>query len=183
MAAWKKWRTGLYGLMLVGLVTAGAQAQMPADTQFINDIRDKKYSETLPYLVNGNSPNVRDYNGVPAIVAAAEIGDAGMVKELLKYGANPNMVNRQDGATAMHRAAARGSDIRISVLVVNGADIDPIDGLGETPLIKAVKEGNLKATEMLLSINANPNFTDYTGHSAYDHAMRSRDWRIKKLFQ
>ena len=183
MAAWKKWRTGLSGLILAGLVATGAQAQMPADTQFINDIRDKKYSETLTYLVNGNSPNVRDYNGVPAIVAAAEIGDAGMVKELLKYGANPNMMAREDGATAMHRAAARGSDITISVLVVNGADIDPIDSLGETPLIKAVKEGNLKATEMLLSINANPNLTDYTGYSAYDHAQRSRDWRIKKLFQ
>ena len=169
-------------LVAVGAASV-ALAQMPADTQFLTDIRDRKYNETLPYLLNGGTPNARDYNGVPALVAAAEIGDAGMLKELLKYGANPNIRSKVDNATALHKAAARGSEPMIALLVVDGALIDPEDKLGETPLIKAVKEGHVQAVRRLLSVEANPNQSDYSGYSAYDHAMRSRDRRMKDLFK
>ena len=75
----KTWQKG-FGLFVVALgvvfLAQPSQAQMPADTQFLEDIRDRKYADTMSYLVNGGTPNARDYNGIPAIVAAAPSADA-----------------------------------------------------------------------------------------------------------
>ena len=180
----RNFMAGVLGMaLLVGVLTTQAQAQMPADTQFINDIRDRKYNDSLPYLVNGGPPNARDYNGVPAIVAAAEIGDAGMIKELLKYGANPDLATRDTGMTALMNGAARGNILVIAVLATNDADMDVQDNLGETALIKAVKEGHREVIRHLIDAGADIHITDYSGYSAYDHGMRSRDYRVKSLIK
>jgi ankyrin repeat protein len=170
--------------VLVLFIMAGpALAQMPPDTQFLEDIRDKKYGDTMAYLVNGGSPDVRDYRDIPAIVAAAKIGDAGMVKELLKYGANPNLAVKKTHVTALMQGAARGYIPVVAVLVTNNASIDKQDNLGETALIKAVKEGHREMARHLLDIGADPELTDYSGHSAYDHAQRSRDRSMRSLLE
>jgi ankyrin repeat protein len=182
----KTWQKG-FGLFVVALgvvfLAQPSQAQMPADTQFLEDIRDRKYADTMSYLVNGGTPNARDYNGIPAIVAAARIGDAGMVKELIKYGGTPDMSDKRTGVTALMEGAARGNIYVVAVLVTNEADIAMQDDLGETALIKAVKEGRREIVNQLIDVGADPYMTDYTGYSAYDHAMRSRDMRMKNLMK
>ena len=164
-------------------VGGAAMAQMPADTQFIEDIKDKKYSESLTYLVNGGPPNVRDFNGIPAIVAAAEIGDAGMVKEILKYGGNANMATKSGRHTALMQGSARGHVMVIAVLITNNANMDAQDDLGETALIKAVKEGKHEIVGHLLDAGADIQISDYSGYTANDHAQRSRDSRIKSMMK
>lgn len=161
----------------------GALAQMPADTQFIENIKDHKYGETMSYLVNGGTPNARDYNGVPAIVVAAEIGDAGMVKELLKHGANANLAAKRSRVTALMQGSSRGYIMVIAVLLTTGASVDLQDEMGETALIKAVRENQRVMIEHLLDAGADPNLTDYSGYSAYDHAQRGRDNRIKSMLK
>jgi len=182
----KTWQKG-FGLFVVALgvvfLAQPSQAQMPADTQFLEDIRDRKYADTMSYLVNGGTPNARDYNGIPAIVAAARIGDAGMVKELIKYGGNPDMSDKRTGVTALMEGAARGNIYVVAVLVTDEADIAMQDDLGETALIKAVKEGRREIVKQLIDVGADPYMTDYTGYSAYEHAMRSRDMRMKNLMK
>jgi len=166
--------------VLVLFVAMGvALAQMPTDTQFLDNIRDRKYSDTMSYLVNGGSPNVRDYNDIPAVVAAAEIGDAGMIRELFKYGANPDLSAKKTRITALMQGAARGYVLVVAVLVTNNAAIDKQDNLGETALIKAVKEGHREMVRQLLGVGADPELSDYSGYSAYDHAQRGRDRSIQ----
>lgn len=165
-------------MVLVSIVNT-AYGQMPADTQFVQDIRDHKYADTMAYLVNGGTPNARDYNDIPAIVAAASVGDAGMVKELLKYGAIPDLAVKGTGMTALMQGAMRGDVMVIAVLATSGATLDLPDDLGETALIKAVKEGRRTIVRHLLDAGADPELTDYSGYSAYDHAQRSRDNQIR----
>jgi len=50
-------------------------------------------------------------------------------------------------------------------------------------LIKAVKEGRREIVKQLIDVGADPYMTDYTGYSAYEHAMRSRDMRMKNLMK
>jgi ankyrin repeat protein len=167
-------------LMGVGGV---ATAQLPPDTQFIEDIKDKKYGDSMTYLVNGGPPNVRDYNGIPAIVAAAEIGEAGMVKEILKYGGNVNMASKKGRHTALMQGSSRGYVMVIAVLLTNNANMDAQDDLGETALIKAVKESKREIVGYLLDAGADIEISDYSGYTANDHAQRSRDSRIKSMMK
>ena len=173
----------LVAVVVLASLSGPAVAQMPPDTQFLDDIRDRNYHETMAYLVNGGTPNARDYKGIPAIVAAARIGDAGMTKELIKYGANPNLTVKETGMSALMQSAARGNVLVIAVLLTNGANIDLQDNLGETALIKAVKEGKREIVMHMLNAGADIYLTDYTGYSAYDHAMRGRDNRIKNTMK
>jgi ankyrin repeat protein len=165
------------------VVSGAAIAQMPPDTQFIENIKDKKYTESLTYLVNGGPPNVRDYTGIPAIVVAAEIGDAGMVKEILKYGGNVNMASKKGGVTALMKGASRGYVMVIAVLVTNNADLDIQDEFGETALIKAVKEDQREIIGHLLDAGSDIHISDYSGYTAGDHAERSRDSRVKSMMK
>jgi len=168
-----------FAIMVLVSIVNTAYGQMPADTQFVQDIRDHKYADTMAYLVNGGTPNARDYNDIPAIVAAASVGDAGMVKELLKYGAIPDLAVKGTGMTALMQGAMRGDVMVIAVLATSGATLDLPDDLGETALIKAVKEGRRTIVRHLLDAGADPELTDYSGYSAYDHAQRSRDNQIR----
>ena len=170
------------GAAILFAITAASsvvQAQLPADTKFIKGIEDRKYGETLPYLINGGSPNVRDFNGTPAIVVAATMGDAGMIGELLKHGANPNLADRIAGNTALIRGAARGSETIIAILLQAGADINLENKSGETPLIKAIQEEKVDAIKMLVSVGADLDQADYTGQTPYDYAVMSRNRRVQ----
>ncbi len=171
-------------MMMVATLEGGvAHAQMPPDTQFVEDIRDKKYGDSMTYLVNGGPPNVRDYNGIPAIVAAAKIGEAGMVKEILKYGGNVNMATKKGRVTALMQGSARGYVMVIAVLMTNNADMDAQDDLGQTALIKAVQEGKSEIVGYLIDAGADIYISDYSGYTANDHAQRNRDSRIKWMMK
>ena len=79
---------------------------------------------------------------LPLHAAAFTLGGNGeMIRLLLAYGADVNA--RNNGETALHYAARRGSVINAKVLVEDGgADIDAKDRNGKTPLDIAREEGN-----------------------------------------
>ena len=114
--------------MMIGLPVA--QAQMPPDEQFIRNIRDRNYAESMPYLVNGGNPNAREFKGTPALVVAAEVDDASMVRSLLEYGANPDITNRANGETALMRGATKGNEDIVRLLIFFKADLDAPDNGG-----------------------------------------------------
>lgn len=170
------------GLALL-LVVGPAAAQLRPESKFIKDIRDRDYAASYSFLLNGGTPNARDYEGVPALVVAAEMGDLSMVNALLKNGANPDIVDRVAGDTALIRAAVRGSFEVARLLIAYEADLDLEDKGGETALIKAVRGGYLNLVELLLEFKADPELTDYAGLTAYDHARNSRNRRIRAAFE
>jgi palmitoyltransferase ZDHHC13/17 len=66
--------------------------------------------------------DVRDNMGLTPLHWAAQQGDEVSVEVLLKFGANPNAVDR-NGLTALHWAASGGNRSCISQLLEAGADI------------------------------------------------------------
>jgi uncharacterized protein len=174
------------GAMCLAVFVAGQslpQAQMPADTQFIKNVRERNYGESMPYLVNGGTPNARDYDDVPALFVAAEIDDASMVRSLLEYGANPNIANKSTGETALMRGATKGNIDIIALLIYTEADLDQLDNGGETALIKAVRAGKPDIVRLLLEAGADHELSDYTGQTPLDHAIRGRDRRVEAIMR
>ena len=77
----------------------------------------------------------RDNMGLTPLHWAAQQGDVSSVEVLLKFGANPNVVDR-NGLTALHWAASSGNVNCISQLLEAGADV------------RAMNKDYLKAEEM-----------------------------------
>lgn len=171
----------------IGFSTAlsPALAQMSEDEQFVRDIRDRKYGEVMGHILNAKNVNVRDHEGAPAILVAAQVNEAGIVEAILEQpGAKPDLDHHESGETALMRAAASGRLQIVRILLDAGADIDRGDKQGETPLIKAVRNGQLDVIEVLIEEGADPYLSDFaTGLTAVDFARRARDQRILRTLE
>lgn len=176
-------RLGIAGLLVMMISLPVALAQMPPDEQFIRNIRDRNYAESMPYLVNGGNPNAREFSGTPALLVAAEVNDASMVRSLLEYGANPDIADRQTDETALMRGATKGNEDITRLLIFFKADLDAPDSSGETALIKAVRAGHAGVVRLLVANGADPQLADYTGQTPYDHARRGRNRQIVTILQ
>ena len=97
--------------------------------------------------------------GVPALVMAASRGHVACVELLLSLGADPNSQDLQEN-TALHSLAessARDGDgveleTMLAMLLQAGADPKRTNRMGETPLLAALRFGNLKLARALGSI-------------------------------
>ena len=90
-------------------------------------------------LKQGWDANRRDAVGFTPLMVAAGLGYVQMCERLLTAGADPTMVDRTMGATALHKAAQSGVVDIARLLVSRGAFIDAqAPTLGNTPLIDAV---------------------------------------------
>ena len=82
--------------------------------------------------------------------AAAEIGNVGIVRELLRAGAIPNPTKSKPIITA----AATGCEKIVRILLSAGADIDCTDSWGMTPLMWAARNGRVATVKLLLTKKA-----------------------------
>jgi ankyrin repeat protein len=77
----------------------------------------------------------------------------GVIRMLLKHGANPNAVNK-DLCTPLHLAAT-GCNLDAAFLLIEfGAAVDPRDDDGHTPLMRACRTGELDVVEFLCDNHA-----------------------------
>ncbi|WP_228522756.1 quinoprotein dehydrogenase-associated putative ABC transporter substrate-binding protein [Methylophilus sp. 14] len=70
---------------------------------------------------------------------------------------------------------------RIEYLLKRGAKIDTRDQDGQTPLMTAVKSGDLSIINGLLAYQANPNLQDHDGWTAAMYGVRSNEPKIFRL--
>ncbi|MEE2635734.1 MAG: ankyrin repeat domain-containing protein [Acidobacteriota bacterium] len=131
--------------------------------------------------------------GETALMAAARTGAPGVVRILLESGANQN-VTEQAGQIPLMWAAAHNNADAIELLVTRGADVhartpvqDPTPSrsyfssppaTGFTPLLFAVRGGQLDATRVLLDAGANVNDTLSDGQSALVVAVANANWEL-----
>lgn len=92
----------------------------------------------------------------PALIAAVEQGQQGVVERLLKEGASVE-VQTPDGVTPLYAAAFHGRVEILRLLLKAGAKVDGHAACGRTALFTAAAEGRVQVVEVLLESGADPN--------------------------
>jgi hypothetical protein len=107
-----------------------------------------------------------------ACSVAAARGHADVVAVLLRARANPAWADPRDGLTALHRASQHDHSEAAWQLIARGAPVDAGSKKGATPLMRAVWNGAVACTGMLLRAGADPTLRNCHGDTAVQMAQR-----------
>jgi ankyrin repeat protein len=95
----------------------------------------------------------------PPLMEAILSNQESKVALLLKYGANPDILERRNTMNLLHVAAKKNAaSAIIKMLIDAGISVDSQDGWGRTPLQVAVDHACTRAVCLLLRYGANANF-------------------------
>jgi ankyrin repeat protein len=123
-------------------------------------------------------------DGFTPLHLASYFGNDAMAKLLLKYGADPNAVSRNQMALRpLHSAAASRSTSIVEMLLAHGAEPNARQHGGWAPLHSAVASADVALVKLLLAHGANPDFTNDDGKSARDLAVEKGQSEITVLLQ
>ena len=125
----------------------------------------KKQDAIITYLLKVRACNPLTQitkSGATPLYDAARAGTAEIVKNLVTYGADPNVPNAA-GLTPLHQAAARGNLDMVKELVQAGADVNAIAKNGRTPIFYAAARGKASTVNYLLEKKAEVNLADVDG--------------------
>lgn len=129
---------------------------------------DKRVLEVL--LAAGADPNVKDINGLTALMRA----DSSQVRVLVRYGADLN-ARDHEGRTPLVYAVDFGTLDRCRALIDAGAALGVPDNDGWTALMYAANEGDLAKAELLLRAGADPNSVGKSGETALSIVSKKRE--------
>lgn len=95
----------------------------------------------------------------------------------------PDLLRRRNRLkeTALHFLAIENYPAGVEYLCGKGAEIDPRDSSGGTPLLHAATLGNERIVEILLNHKADPGVADESGDSVLDCARRSGNARVVSM--
>jgi ankyrin repeat protein len=161
-------------LFVVCLVAATSAQTIDADRDALfAAIRRGAAGDLERLLARGASPNARDAQGTPAVMAAALFADANMVELLLKRGADPNLTD-ESGATALMWSVPDRA--KVQALLDRGAAVDARSETGRTALLVAASyPGTVDLLRLLLARGADVRAQDRAGATALALAVRSAD--------
>lgn len=84
--------------------------------------------------------------------------------------------------TAVHWAAIKGRPNMVRTLIaVGGADKDPLDKYGKTPLMYAVIKGHVEIVKILMELGADNSIKDKNNKTSADHARLRKNQEIISL--
>jgi ankyrin repeat protein len=98
-----------------------------------------------------------------------------IIKLLLARGADPDWFFSEEPPTSLHLATQNDDLESIQALLDGGANVDPRDFDGATPLFRAVAHGNLETTRLLLQRGANIRIWRADGSSPLDVAEGNQE--------
>ncbi len=130
-------------------------------------------------LVAGGAMNVSQR--AEALRHAVLFEDADMTGLLVRAGADVNMELDDNETRPLHIAAQEGFIAGVKGLLDHGADIEAVNGDGETPLLVAVRRQRFAVVELLLQRGADAGHTDAYGNTALSLSTRRRNSLIPKL--
>jgi uncharacterized protein len=150
----------------------------------IGSVYRKDYS-ALKRLLTPGDVNARDVHGFTPLMHAvlAENADPRTVGYLIHQGADVNAAESEKRWTALHFAARDQNTEIVRLLLDSGAEVDPVDTFGDTPLWHAAMTTAYKAAviEMLLAHGADSERKNKYDVSPKDIARDSADAELLAL--
>ena len=128
---------------------------------------------------HGADPNARDREGKSALYRALERGRTQVAEMLVRHGARlrPTALLHQ-----LTRAGTADRDV-LAFLLKRGADIDHLDPRGQTPLIQAIVDDNLRLVKHLIRAGADVNRADARGRRPLKIATEGGNGAIIRLLR
>ena len=148
--------------------------------QLHSDERDSDVTEMKYALPLGFSVDSRDAGGRTPLMNAALYVNFQAVKNLIKRGADPSLVDN-GGWNSLHFAAKGGDTDIIALIHSHLLKIGSKTGEGYTPLMVAAFSGKLNAVEWFLEKGATVNCVDNTGWNTLHYAAQGGDTDIISL--
>ena len=114
-------------------------------------------------LAQGGRVTVRSHQGFTPLLIAAQNGHTDICGLLLAHESNLNEIVADTKHTALHFAAVKGHNASVEALLSWGAEVNPEDYLGQTPLGSACQAGHLPCVLTLLKAGASLSLPDQHG--------------------
>ncbi|MFP4288600.1 MAG: ankyrin repeat domain-containing protein [Bacteroidales bacterium] len=132
-------------------------------------------------LLEANAnPNISDIEGNTPLMKTINLGkNPDMIALLVEFGADVN-AKGLDGTPVLMAYPYRDRIPVYKELIAHEADLNITNAEGQTPLIKAVLEGNLEMVKILMEHGANPHIKDDFDASAIDYSITQ--FNIKQYF-
>ena len=139
----------------------------------------------LQLLLQENSEALSHPNMIisdpPPVITACELDSPEMLKVLLIYKVDLNVIDLKNNMTPLTVACAKGNSKLIDILAKNGADITKVVPLVGTPLHAAVENGQESAAKQLLQLGVNPDIPNGGGVSPLMRAVECEQIEIAEL--
>ena len=107
-------------------------------------------------LETGADPEART-EGETALLTAVRTGSVDAVKLLIAQGADLSATELESGQTMLMTAAAEAHPSLVQLLIAQGADVHARSVVGFTPLIFALRAGDLESVKLLMAAGASAN--------------------------
>lgn len=139
-------------------------------------------SMTPPDL-SGTPPDLsdmpmKDESPSKKLFSAVMFGDAAQIKELAAAGADVN--SRENDRPLIAWASQNQSVEVVKALIESGADVNSVDGIGHTPLMRAVETNQLAIAQTLIQAKADLNIKAPNGDTALMMAVKNNSPEVVK---
>ena len=121
-----------------------------------------------------------DDEGNTAVMWAVMKNRPDYLMRLMKNQASPNIGNNE-GIFPLHKAVDIGNEQLVEILCQWGADVNLVDGAGQSAAHSAVSCGSISMLITLLKYGINVNITDHKGKTALFLAVRKDDMDMFRL--
>ncbi|XP_016935686.1 protein fem-1 homolog CG6966 [Drosophila suzukii] len=172
-----------------GEVGSLISAKVNGATPLVISCRNGHY-DIVEYLLTKCRANVEQVGSVsfdgepiedaPPLWCAAAAGHLGIVKMLVRRGANVNSTTRTN-STPLRAACFDGHYEIVKYLVHHGADFEVANRHGHTCLMIACYKGHFRIAQYLLSLNADVNRCSVKGNTALHDCAESGSLQILQL--
>lgn len=158
---------------------------MTISDALIRAVYRKDHSAIRSIVAAGEDMNATDEDGRTPLMHAilAEDADTKTVGLLVELGADVNVHDGGQNWTSLHFAARDQQADIVLALIESGANVEPIDCFGNTPLWRCVMECQVDpaVVKILLEHGADPTRKNHHGASPLDIAVNTGDEELKTL--